>query len=186
MCRSTSRRRSNESTSRCAMPPSASCSLRGRSRPQSPTTGGEGLTWRRIWEELQGSSASDLKHSFTSNRLAYVIYTSGSTGEPKGVLVQHRSVVNHVTAVAGRFGLGESDRVLQFTPINFDAAGEEIYPTLTRGACCVIRGELVPSLEFRNLLDPRLTVLSLPPAYLHECVGELKRLGQTCPPASGW
>ncbi|MBD2812831.1 AMP-binding protein, partial [Xenorhabdus sp. Vera] len=28
----------------------------------------------------------------TSRHLAYVIYTSGSTGQPKGVMVEHRSV----------------------------------------------------------------------------------------------
>jgi amino acid adenylation domain-containing protein len=116
------------------------------------------------------------------DHLAYVIYTSGSTGEPKGVQVAHRSVVNHNLAVARRFGLNAQDRVLQFTPITFDAAGEEIYPPLLAGSAIVVRGELAPIHGFRELIEQeRLTVLSLPPAFLHEWVLELERRGERVP-----
>src|SRR5262249_29058158 len=61
--------------------------------------------------------------------LAYVIYTSGSTGRPKGVGVPHHALANHATACAEHYGLGPSDRVLQFTSISFDITSEEIFPT---------------------------------------------------------
>jgi non-ribosomal peptide synthetase component F len=68
---------------------------------------------------------------------AYVIYTSGSTGKPKGVVIPHRALVNHCHAVADRYGLLATDRVLQFAAISFDVATEEIFPTLLSGGAVV-------------------------------------------------
>jgi aspartate racemase len=91
-------------------------------------------------------------------------------------------VVNHNTGIAARLGLRPGDRMLQFTPINYDAAGEEIYPPLLSGATIVVRGELVPSQEFRDLIErERLSVLSLPPAYLHEWASDMHRQGLKVP-----
>lgn len=70
----------------------------------------------------------------TARDLAYIIYTSGSTGEPKGVEIEHRSLVNHAFRFAEQIGLTAGDRMLQFLSPSFDAAGEEIFPTLARGA----------------------------------------------------
>jgi amino acid adenylation domain-containing protein len=42
-----------------------------------------------------------------AGHLAYVIYTSGTTGKPKGVMIENRSVVNHVSVISTLYGFHE-------------------------------------------------------------------------------
>ena len=57
---------------------------------------------------------------------AYVIYTSGSTGMPKGVMISHNGLVNHMMWMRADYPVGDDDVVLCRTAISFDAAGWEI------------------------------------------------------------
>jgi amino acid adenylation domain-containing protein len=70
--------------------------------------------------------------------LAFVIYTSGSTGEPKGVEVEHGSVVNMLASMQRRPGLDAEDTMLGITTLAFDIAVLEIFLPLTCGARVVI------------------------------------------------
>ncbi len=70
--------------------------------------------------------------------LAYVIYTSGSTGRPKGVQIPHRALVNFLTSMARRPGLGAGDVLVSVTTVSFDIAGLEIYLPLIQGAQVVL------------------------------------------------
>ncbi len=122
--------------------------------------------------------------AFSGNEAAYIIYTSGSTGTPKGVVVSHRSVVNHNLAIAEIFELQDCDRVLQFATVNFDAAGEEIYPTLQNGAVLVLRGNevLISGQELLDLTEANgITIWDLPTAYWHQVLSELKQLKRQIP-----
>ena len=74
--------------------------------------------------------------------LAYVIYTSGSTGVPKGVMVEHRQVLN--LALGHPFvALDASDRVAHCANLAFDAATWEIWGALLAGARVVVIGQAV-------------------------------------------
>ncbi|HYG63468.1 MAG TPA: amino acid adenylation domain-containing protein, partial [Thermoanaerobaculia bacterium] len=69
---------------------------------------------------------------------AYLIYTSGSTGLPKGVQVRHRGVVNFLSSMARRPGLGAGDVLAAVTTLSFDIAGLELYLPWTVGARVVL------------------------------------------------
>ncbi len=68
----------------------------------------------------------------------YVIYTSGTTGRPKGVLVQHRNMINMLYNHRKKFGEGPGDRISQMVNIGFDVLGMEIWPALSSGAALYI------------------------------------------------
>jgi len=73
-----------------------------------------------------------------TRNLAYVIATSGSTGAPKGVAIEHRSVVNHLAGMQRELAIGATDAVAGLTTVSFDIAGLEIHLPLATGARIVI------------------------------------------------
>jgi amino acid adenylation domain-containing protein len=136
--------------------------------------------WMLIAQE---SRKNPVSHTRPEN-LAYVIYTSGSTGKPKGAMIQHQSLVNYTQAAMVEYAISPSDRILQFASISFDAAAEEIFPCLARGAMLVLRtNEMLSSIPafLRRCDDWQLTVLDLPTAFWHQIVAELPALNLTLP-----
>jgi len=67
--------------------------------------------------------------------LAYIIYTSGSTGQPKGAMVHHGGMVNHLYCKIGDLGLTESDIVAQNAPQSFDISVWQFLSALLMGGC---------------------------------------------------
>ena len=74
----------------------------------------------------------------SSDVLAYVMYTSGSTGRPKGVAVTHGSLINLLSAMRVRPGMGNDDVLLAVTTLSFDIAGLELFLPLVAGGRLVI------------------------------------------------
>lgn len=76
----------------------------------------------------------NIEEKSAPNNLAYVIYTSGSTGEPKGVMVEHKSLVNLCNWHNSYFEVNENDKSALYASISFDAATWEIFPYIICGA----------------------------------------------------
>ncbi|HBL59457.1 MAG TPA: non-ribosomal peptide synthetase [Cyanobacteria bacterium UBA8803] len=138
-----------------------------------PELGTQVVCMDKDWAVINREREENLVNHAVAENLAYVIYTSGSTGKPKGVLIEHKSLVNYTEAAIVEYALLESDRILQFASISFDAAAEEIFPCLVRGATLVLRtDEMLSSIPtFLNTCrDWQITVLDLPTAWWHQIV----------------
>ena len=111
--------------------------------------------------------------------LAYVIFTSGSTGNPKGVMLEHRSVVNVVHSFAQTYQLGPHDRVLQQASIAFDVSVNEIFPILISGGTLVLPSPGDTS-DFSSMVElvkqHQITIMGATPTGLTEMNREAEHL----------
>ncbi|WP_122314588.1 non-ribosomal peptide synthetase [Pseudomonas cichorii] len=82
----------------------------------------------------QGAHANPRVANLHSNNLVYVIYTSGSTGQPKGVMVEHRTLAHLVDWHCEAFSLGAGGHASCLAGFGFDAMAWEVWPTLCSGA----------------------------------------------------
>ena len=108
-------------------------------------------------------------HAPTRASLAYLIYTSGTSGHPKGVMIEHRNIVNLVESDRRYFDLGPGDRVAQSSSCAYDSSIEEVWLAFGSGATLVLMNDdavrLGPDLV-TWLQDERITVFCPPPTLL--------------------
>src|SRR4051794_15372070 len=87
--------------------------------------------------ERQGASARDVDGPALDD-LAYVIYTSGSTGQPKGVMIEQRSLAHYVDWGVNYFSREELRVVLMATAFGFDMSVFELMLPLCAGGQIVL------------------------------------------------
>ncbi len=107
--------------------------------------------------------------------IAYVIYTSGSTGMPKGVLVTHGGVCNHLAWRNSYFPVKRSDRCLQSASLSFDDSVWEILEPLSAGACLVLtrpRFEYDSAYLVRLMAEQQISVACFVPSLLRAIIEE--------------
>ena len=119
---------------------------------------------------LDSYPADDLPAvTVAADSLAYVIYTSGSTGSPKGVMISHGALLNHMHWMIDAFYFDNSVRVLQKTPFSFDASVWEFFLPLMCGGCLVLAkpgGHADPGYLIETIRERRITVLQAVPSLL--------------------
>ena len=83
---------------------------------------------------------NELSAPIAADNLVYVMYTSGSTGTPKGVSFVHQALSNLVKWKLDSIP-SKTPRVLQYSPIGFDASAQEIATALSGGGSLVLIDE---------------------------------------------
>lgn len=136
--------------------------------------------------ELTGESGQNLEKTSSPGNLAYIIYTSGSTGYPKGVMIEHRSVVNILTDLEKRFPVEENDTFLLKTTYTFDVSVTEIMGWFVgRGRLAVLEkgDERDPARIIDAVKTYNVTHMNIVPSmfrylleYIYQKTSSIKRL----------
>ncbi|HIK07102.1 MAG TPA: amino acid adenylation domain-containing protein, partial [Trichormus sp. M33_DOE_039] len=118
-------------------------------------------------EKISQQPKIDPEISVTREQLTYLIYTSGSTGQPKGVMIEARSLVNILTDLKQRLSITSKDKLLAVTTIAFDIAALELFLPLIAGAQVVLPPQtaLVDPSQLATCIEQhQITVMQATPA----------------------
>lgn len=128
--------------------------------------------------ELYNGDCSNLANVNRPEDLAYIIYTSGSTGMPKGVMIEHRGVVNYIRGMSEHIDFSVGKSILAVTTMCFDAFVDETLLPLSKGLKVVIADEQQrkdPKLLAELILKNKINILQTTPSRL-KILTELKEL----------
>jgi amino acid adenylation domain-containing protein len=121
------------------------------------------------WQQIATCSRENPAPLATLDNLANMIYTSGSTGFPKGVIVEHRQLLNQVMWCADLLGVNSRDRILQKASITFDTSMMETLLPLFAGATIIWAGpggERDPEYLARLIPEQGVTFMDVVPTWL--------------------
>jgi amino acid adenylation domain-containing protein len=127
----------------------------------------------RDWPLIAQDSAENPASETCSENLGYVIYTSGSSGQPKGIKINHGSVVNLCYTTRSQFGFDNTDVWTVCHSYAFDFSVWEIWGCLLSGGrLVVVPLNLTHSpKEFLELLSrQRVSILNQTPTAIRQLI----------------
>ncbi len=136
--------------------------------------------------KISNESTSNPLVEHKLSNLVYVIYTSGTTGTPKGVMVEHKGLINFNNDLIKRYEIGKGDNtevIALFSNYVFDASVEQILLPLLNSHTLLVLPHLIwlNKNEFFDYLNRnRVTHIHSTPRFLEQFdftkVPTLKRL----------
>ncbi len=110
--------------------------------------------WEKSLPVSNPDSGENLDHLTAPDHLVYLIYTSGSTGQAKGVMLEHRNLVNAFMGWSKDYELSQMHSHLQMANFSFDVFSGDLARALGSGGKLVLcpRDFLLAPDELFNLI----------------------------------
>ncbi|RAT98496.1 non-ribosomal peptide synthetase [Brevibacillus sp. Leaf182] len=118
---------------------------------------------------LQTADTNDPKIINAYDDLANVFFTSGSTGIPKGAMIEHRGMLNHLFAKIDVLDLNQDSIVVQNASHCFDiSVWQFLAPLMVGGKVVIYDNETAtdPELLFHSISRDKVTVIQMVPAMI--------------------
>jgi amino acid adenylation domain-containing protein len=122
------------------------------------------------YDSYRTKPAENPVKSVKPNHLAYVIYTSGSTGNPKGVMIEHHSLINRINWMQKSYPLTTEDVIMQKTPYTFDVSVWELFWWSFVGAkvhLLEVGGEKNPEVIIKTIQNQNISTMHFVPSLFH-------------------
>jgi amino acid adenylation domain-containing protein/thioester reductase-like protein len=134
-------------------------------------------------EQIESDLQENPSQRTTEDQLAYMIYTSGSTGQPKGVMIEHRSLINAYQSWEEAYQLKSQNLVhLQMANVAFDVFTGDWVRALCSGGklvLCPRETLLDPKALYALMLQQHVNCAEFVPAVLRTLIEYLEQTQQT-------
>jgi amino acid adenylation domain-containing protein len=132
--------------------------------------------------QIETNNGENLQPINQSTDIAYVIFTSGTTGNPKGVVEQHRPVINTIQWVNAAGNVNPADKLLFIASLSFDLSVYDIFGVLAAGGTIRVARDIeikTPGHLLNIILREGITAWDSAPAALQQLVPAIQALGET-------
>lgn len=124
----------------------------------------------KFFAEKEHYNTSNIETIYDLEDLAYIVYTSGSTGVPKGCMLQHKGIVNHIYSKIELLGLDENSKICHTSKMYFVGGIWQSWAPLFLGGKVVLTTleelQNIPLLIDKALANA-VTVLEVIPSQLN-------------------
>lgn len=124
--------------------------------------------------------AENLPPRSAPNNLAYVIFTSGSTGQPKGAMVEHQGMLNHLYAKINDLQLTQADSVAQTASQCFDISVWQFLAQLMIGGRIHIYSDEItrdPAKLLQKISGDQITIFETVPSMMRAILDDVAARG---------
>lgn len=116
-----------------------------------------------ILDEISLPNGTPPPSTVIDSDLALIIYTSGSTGMPKGIMLNHRNLINGAEIISDYLHITQNDIIISLLPFSFDYGLNQLLSSILHGATLVIERSSMPSDICNTITREKVTGLAAVP-----------------------